>query len=207
MPHIEYEAVIFDLLTALLDSWSFWNSVAGSEKAGIAWRMRYLERTYQTGAYRPYTRIIEEAAADVGLSPRQPAELIERWAELEPWPEAPNVVSTLVARKPIAIATNASTTLGNLAAESLGVAGLTVVTAEEAGYYKPDPRPYRMALERIGCVPKSALFVAGSPVDVLGASEVGMPVYWHNRRNLKPPQFAVPPICVADSLLPLLQLV
>jgi hypothetical protein len=25
-----YEAVLFDLLTALLDSWSLWNDVAGS---------------------------------------------------------------------------------------------------------------------------------------------------------------------------------
>jgi 2-haloacid dehalogenase len=27
-------AVLFDLLTALLDSWTIWNSVAGSERAG-----------------------------------------------------------------------------------------------------------------------------------------------------------------------------
>ena len=35
-------AVLFDLLTALLDSWTVWNSVAGSEAAGGMWRAEYL---------------------------------------------------------------------------------------------------------------------------------------------------------------------
>src|SRR6516165_11173207 len=39
-------AVLFDLLTALLDSWTVWNATAGSERAGRAWRAEYLRRTY-----------------------------------------------------------------------------------------------------------------------------------------------------------------
>ncbi|MFT6582377.1 MAG: hypothetical protein ACJAU6_002821 [Alphaproteobacteria bacterium] len=31
-----YDAVIFDLLTALLDSWTLWRDVAGSSEAGMA---------------------------------------------------------------------------------------------------------------------------------------------------------------------------
>jgi hypothetical protein len=41
-----YDAVLFDLLTALLDSWSLWNAVAGSEDAGRRWRAEYLRITY-----------------------------------------------------------------------------------------------------------------------------------------------------------------
>jgi hypothetical protein len=41
-----YDAVIFDLLTALIDSWTLWNDVAGSEEAGMKWRKRYLDITY-----------------------------------------------------------------------------------------------------------------------------------------------------------------
>jgi len=29
-----YDAILFDLLTGLLDSWSLWNRVAGSAEAG-----------------------------------------------------------------------------------------------------------------------------------------------------------------------------
>ena len=66
MTHPKYDAVMFDLLTALLDSWSLWNSVAGSEAAGLAWRGKYLELTYGAGPYRAYEGIIGEAAAAAG---------------------------------------------------------------------------------------------------------------------------------------------
>jgi 2-haloacid dehalogenase len=48
-----YDAVLFDLLTALLDSWTLWSAVAGGETSGLRWRAAYLRRTYGTGAYRP----------------------------------------------------------------------------------------------------------------------------------------------------------
>src|SRR5262249_24476207 len=44
-------AVLFELLTALLDSWSLWDAVAGSQEAGRAWRAEYLRLTYGCGAY------------------------------------------------------------------------------------------------------------------------------------------------------------
>jgi hypothetical protein len=36
-----YDAVLFDLLTALPDSWPPWNAVAGGEDAGRRWRAAY----------------------------------------------------------------------------------------------------------------------------------------------------------------------
>jgi hypothetical protein len=47
---VKYDAVVFDLLTALIDSWTLWNAVAGSEADGLKWRRRYLEITYGCGA-------------------------------------------------------------------------------------------------------------------------------------------------------------
>jgi hypothetical protein len=37
MTQKRYAAVLFDLLTGLLDSWTVWNRVAGSEEAGRRW--------------------------------------------------------------------------------------------------------------------------------------------------------------------------
>ena len=62
------EAVLFDLLTALLDSWSLWDRVAGSKHAGRRWRAKYLEVTYGCGAYRPYETLVGEAALATGLT-------------------------------------------------------------------------------------------------------------------------------------------
>ena len=64
-PH-RFDAVLFDLLTALLDSWSLWNAVAGGEEAGRRWRAEYLRITYRTGAYRRYEALVAEAAEATG---------------------------------------------------------------------------------------------------------------------------------------------
>lgn len=68
-------AVLFDLLTALLDSWTVWNTAAGSEAAGRAWRAEYLRLTYGCGRYVPYEELVRQAAHAVGLPERAPAAL------------------------------------------------------------------------------------------------------------------------------------
>ena len=207
MSQKSYQAVMFDLLTALLDSWSLWNKVAGSEEVGLDWRQRYLQLTYQAGPYRSYEGIIKEAAHEVGVPYARAEELMQRWGELEPWPETPQVVHALLEKVPVAVATNASIALANIAVTCLGVAMPTVVTAEEVGYYKPQPQPYRMALDRLQCPAESVLFVAGSAADVPGASAVGLPVFWHNRLRLSSVDARVQPLYVAGSLWPILELV
>jgi 2-haloacid dehalogenase len=207
MSQKHYQAIMFDLLTALLNSWSLWNKVAGSDGVGFNWRARYLQLTYQAGPYRSYEGIIKEAAHEAGVPEAHAEALLQRWSELEPWPETPQVLHALLEKVPIAVATNASIALANIAVTCLGVAMPTVVTAEEAGYYKPQPQPYRMALDRLQCPAESVLFVAGSAADVPGASAVGMPVFWHNRLRLSPVDARVQPLYVADSLWPILELV
>jgi 2-haloacid dehalogenase len=182
MPHQHrYDAVAFDLLTALVDSWTLWNEVAGAPEAGLRWRARYLEVTYGCGAYRPYEELVREAASAVGLPAALGDQLVERWDELQPWPEAPRVLAELARHVPLGVATNCSIALGNRAARRAGSMFKAVITAEEAGTYKPRPEPYRALLAALGTKPERTLFVAGSPADVPGARQVGMPVYWHNR--------------------------
>jgi 2-haloacid dehalogenase len=181
---VKYDAVIFDLLTALLDSWSLWNDVAGLPAAGLKWRRRYLEITYGCGAYRPYEVLVSEAARDVGMPETLGEALERRWGELAPWPEAASVLAKLPV--PLAVATNCSIRLGRRAAGRVGVPFKIVATAEDVGFYKPRPEPYRAVLAALGTAPQRTLFVAGSASDVPGAKGVGMPVYWHSRIGLSP---------------------
>jgi 2-haloacid dehalogenase len=181
---VKYDAVVFDLLTALIDSWTLWNDVAGSPDAGLAWRRRYLEITYGSGAYRPYETLVRDAACDVGLPQSLGDDLDKRWDELKPWPEAREVLKRLSV--PMAVATNCSIRLGRRAADRVGVPFKVVVTAESVGFYKPRPEPYRAVLAELGTAPERTLFVAGSASDVPGAKGVGMAVYWHNRIGLPP---------------------
>ena len=86
--------------------------------------------------------------------------------------------------------TNCSVRLGRAAAARLQVPWDVVITAEEAGFYKPDPRPYRLALERLGVAAGEAAFVAGSGYDLIGTAAVGLRTYWHNRVGLSRPDGA-----------------
>ncbi len=199
-------AVLFDLLTALIDSWSLWDRVAGGA-VGRRWRAAYLRNTYATAAYRPYETLVREAAVETGLPAAVADRLIERYAELEPWPEAADVLGGLAGHVPLAVVTNCSEALGRLAAARAGGAFDAVVTAERAGFYKPHPRPYRMALEAIGAAPQDTLFVAGSAYDLFGASAAGMPVYWHNRVGMAAPPDAPEPMFHCDTLSPLRRIV
>jgi 2-haloacid dehalogenase len=58
-----------------------------------------------------------------------------------------------------------------------------VMSAQDAGAYKPDPRPYRMALERIGAAADDVVFVATHWWDVAGAKRAGMRTGWVARRE------------------------
>src|SRR5437762_13055812 len=79
------KAVLFDLLTALLDSWTIWNAAAGSEAQGRAWRAEYLRLTYGCGAYVPYEDLVAAAADRVGLEAAAVQKLEQLWPELPVW--------------------------------------------------------------------------------------------------------------------------
>src|SRR5215475_11157453 len=121
-------AVLFDLLTALLDSWTVWNAAAGSERAGRAWRAEYLRRTYGCGAYRPYESLVREAAAATGLSDSAAEALEARWPDLPVWSGAQAVLDALAGRAKLAVVTNCSLRLGRQAAARLATNWDCIVT-------------------------------------------------------------------------------
>jgi 2-haloalkanoic acid dehalogenase type II len=203
-----FDAVLFDLLTALLDSWTLWNMVAGNAEDGRKWRAAYLRRTYAAGAYRPYEALVADAATEVGLSPTLSVQLAARYGELEPWPEVREVLGAL-RREGVAlgVVTNCSEELAAKAVACIGIEFDVVVTAERAGFYKPEPRPYQMALVELGVPPGRCLFVAGSVYDLFGTSRAGLPTFWHDRIGMAAPSNAPERIAHHRLLYPLLELV
>ena len=179
-----YAAVGFDLLTALLDTWSLWSDVAGDRPLGMRWHAASQE-LLRGKRYRPFEDIVRESANQVGIDPKGASDLLRRWGEFEVWPDVPPVMERLEGTRRF-IVTNCSRKLGRLAAFRAGRFEL-VMTAEEAGAYKPDPLPYRTALDRLDLDPAEVLFVAGSAHDVGGAARTGMDVYWANRGGAPAP--------------------
>jgi 2-haloalkanoic acid dehalogenase type II len=183
---VTYRAVGFDLLTALLDTWSVWAEVAADRALGMRWHGASQE-LLRGKPYRRFEDIVRESAAAVGISDATAEAMLRRWGDFQPWPDVGPVLNRV--RQTCFIVTNCSRELGRRAAARAGSFAL-VMTAEEAGAYKPDPRPYRAALTALGLDARDVLFVAGSAHDVGGASRVGMDVYWANRGNVAAPSDA-----------------
>ncbi|ACJ16657.1 hydrolase [Thermococcus onnurineus NA1] len=61
--------------------------------------------------------------------------------------------------------------------KALGIYELfdSITTSEDAGYYKPHPRPFQLALEKAGVKAEEAIYVGDNPAkDCVGAKSVGM---------------------------------
>lgn len=184
------QAIIFDLLTALLDSWSLWDRAANNDpEQGYKWRRRYLELTFGSDVYRPYEELVRTSAKDVGLPEAAPAYLIDNWDDLQPWPEVKQTLQQLKAKGyALGVVSNCSIKLGRRALQRCETADSTTfdafITAEEVGFYKPHPNTYQAIISALGVKPDEAIFVAGSSGDVVGAARAGMQVVWHNRIGL-----------------------
>jgi HAD superfamily hydrolase (TIGR01509 family) len=64
-----------------------------------------------------------------------------------------------------------------------------LIISESAGFLKPDPRIFQLALDQAGCDPSEALMVGDSwTSDVRGALSAGIAPVWYNPRGLVPPE-------------------
>ena len=190
-----YDAVGFDLLTALLDTLPLWRRSAGDDERGTRWHAEN-QRLLRGQPYRDFNALVHESATAVGLGAAQADHLLAHWDECDPWPDTA-VALAAIGSLPRFIVTNCSSQLGAAAARKAGDFAL-VMTAEAAGAYKPDPRPYRAALAALGLDGRRVLFVAGSAHDVGGAWRASMDVYWANRLGAAMPADATPLVEARD---------
>jgi 2-haloacid dehalogenase len=188
--------VLFDLLMSVMNSIELWTAAAGDRKRGLQWRDGVTARMRAAGAYVPYEQLVSAAAVELGLAGTAPAELFERWTRMDPWPDAIAIASLPV---PYGFVTNCSTRLAEIAGGRSGLEPRFVVSAEEAGCYKPDARIYRYACRQLGATVERTVFVAGSPYDAEGARNAGLrPWLVARRADLAAPDPAIP---VARSLV------
>jgi 2-haloalkanoic acid dehalogenase type II len=137
--------------------------------------------------------LVAEAAVETGLDDQAVQRLESAWDDLAPWPEAASALQALVGRVKLGVVTNCSIELGRRAAKRLDIDWDVVITSEEAGFYKPDPAPYRLAMQRLGVDAARTRFVAGSGYDLFGTEACGLLAYWHNRIGLARPDGAPAP--------------
>ena len=107
-----------------------------------------------------------------------------------PVPGAVELVRWLSGRTTVGVVTNntAREQSRKLRALGLDTSVDVLITSREAGWDKPDPRIFRLALRAAGVAPASAVMIGDSwESDVEGALRAGIRPIWLNRLGVPPP--------------------
>ena len=78
-----------------------------------------------------------------------------------------------------------------------------LLSAEQAGFWKPDPRAYAYALSRCGVQAAEAMLVTVHPWDIDGARRAGLSAAWVNRDGADYPSYFRAPSVEVESLVDL----
>lgn len=117
-------------------------------------------------------------------NPRLRTRLMELYLTLDTFPEVPEVLRKLKdAGFATAILSNGSPHMLQAAVHNARISGLldAVISVEEVGVYKPHPKVYGRAVERLGLSPVDISFQSSNAWDAYAASAFGMRVVWCNR--------------------------
>jgi 2-haloacid dehalogenase len=168
----------------------------GSEapRLSAGWRTRQLEYTWLLslmGVYKPFWEITQDALdvtlEECGLTgqPDLRQKLLDLYFRLSAYPEVPGVLADLkAAGLQTAILSNGSMDMLDWAVDSAGIRGHLddVLSVEDVGIFKPDPRIYQMVMDRFRLGRRDAVaFLSSNAWDAAGAAHFGFQTLWVNR--------------------------
>jgi len=137
--------------------------------------------------FETVTRKALDYALDVvgsaATEPQRVAFLAE-YDRLQPYPDVRSGLQTLAAKgRTMAVLSNGTPRMLEAAAKSAELASVFEhwISVDEVQTYKPSPRVYRHAAERLRRPISEIRLVTSNPFDVVGAAEAGMQVAWLNR--------------------------
>jgi 2-haloacid dehalogenase len=149
-----------------------------------------LESAAEGGPYRSYRKILEAIVDGLGVqfsfSPSKEERLslpesVQHW---RPFPDTVPALKKLRKYFRLGIISNIDDDLFAATARRLEVSFDGVVTAQQAGTYKPSQRNFEIAQERMGLDRKKWLHIAQSKLhDILPAKKLGIHHVWVNRQS------------------------
>ena len=223
MPFKNISACVFDAYGTLLDL----NSAAEScndelgDKAqplSDLWRAKQLQYTWLRSLMEKHAdfREVTESSLDfsmqaLGLDDGDlRAKLLSSFETLTPYPEIKPMLEALNnAGMKTAILSNGNPEMLKSATTSASIDGLLnmVLSIEEVGVYKPSPKVYQLAVDRLNIPLKNICFVSSNGWDAAGAAAFGFQVAWINRSGQPPEQLPFKPVVELKDLSGLAELV
>jgi 2-haloacid dehalogenase len=150
------------------------------------------EASAERGEYRRYREIlnsvVRQFGKQFGFSPsdREAGSLAESLKEWKPWPDTVEALRFLEGRFRLAIISNVDDDLFAATRAQLEVKFSQVITAQQAGAYKPSLILFELALSRVG-VPANRILHVGQSLyhDVIPAQSLGLATVWVNRPSAR----------------------
>jgi 2-haloacid dehalogenase len=164
------------------------------------WRLKQLQYSALRslmGRHRDFWQLTEDglvyAARSLGLdlTPDKRRCLLDAYLTLAAFPDVKPGLQAIRARGlRLAILSNGEPRMLEAAARSAGIIDLldAILSVEEVKIFKPSPRVYQMAPERLQVRPAELGFVSSNAWDVAGAGSTGLETFWIQRRAAEPPE-------------------
>lgn len=115
--------------------------------------------------------------------------LMDLYLTLDTFPEVPAVLRLVrEAGMKTAILSNGSPAMLAAAVDHAGIGAFldAVISVEEVGVFKPNPRVYQLAVDRFGFAADAISFQSSNAWDAYAASAFGLQVVWCNRYGQRP---------------------
>ena len=165
------------------------------------------EAEIEAGPYRTYRAVLGEVLTRMLGHFGQvatPEEVAAFGGSVADWPafsDSAAALARLHERFKLGVITNCDDDLFAASERRLGLTFDTVVTAQQTRRYKPNPRGFELAFERIGLPPARILHVAQSLFhDHVPAKRLGLTTVWVDRRGARPGAGATPPATATPDL-------
>lgn len=194
------QAIVFDLYGTLYDV----HSVAArcesyfpqrGQEISALWRQKQLEYTWLRSLmnqYRDFEQCTEDAlvftARHLRLALDAPtrALLCQEYLRIQPFPEVPQALRRLNALGlSLAILSNGSVHSIRSVVQHSGLEAefAHLISVDAVQVFKPHPRVYQLAEQRLQLLPTEILFVSSNAWDASGARHYGYPVCWVDRKG------------------------
>lgn len=216
---IALDALVFDAYGTLFDVQSVYalaESLAPGRGNAIAqlWRTKQLEYSWWSSLmaserYRreDFAEITARAldytlqALAIEMPERQRLLLANAYLALAPFPDVPAALADLAPR-PRWILSNGTRAMLDPLVRASGLAAHLdgVMSVDEVDVYKPDPRVYQLAVDRLKLAAPRIGFVSSNAWDAAGAKACGFIVFWINRAGAPVERHAPAPDRVIASL-------
>ena len=217
------QACVFDAYGTLFDFASAARGCAdvlgdGIDRLTALWRDKQLQYTWLRalqGRHADFWQVtgdaLDFALATLGIDkPGLRGRLMDLYLRLDAFPEVPDVLRHLRnAGMRTAILSNGSPTMLDAVVKTSGLDALldAVLSVEAVGVYKPHPKLYQLAVDRLAVPAAAIAFQSSNAWDAYAASAFGMRVVWCNRYGAQPERLPGAPDRTVRSLAELPSLV